>query len=217
MAKFLFYNHPRPAKLEAENKTLTLKYGDLYKVEKLAGRWWVVRDGLRYPIKPSAVTELKRRSKPSKPSEEFEQDDSLFDTFAQTAEKYVYARAKALSKDATAATRNGVAFARFPMRSKSGEVVCVLSVSRSQLMATIYCPGVVSVEGWDFIPTLWQAIERIGQRMKQHDKFEVGQFSTHRAKALNVGTPWGERFSGTIVYHSTKWVCDVATHFSRQT
>ncbi len=205
MAKYLFYNVHSPAKLTAEGRTVVLNFGTLFKVEKIEGRWFVVTGGTRFPIKPEYVPELQRRSKAAKPSADFKAEDSGFDQLAHKFERHALAQAKRLSKDVESDIRRGVAYAKFVKQEPFGSVTCLLAVNSSRVVASIYDPTKTDLGSWAFKPQLWQAFDRLCLRLRQTEGLDVDKPANMRAAVANITLPWGQAFSGQILYRSANW------------
>lgn len=205
MAKYLFYNVHSPVKLTADGRTVVLNFGTLFKVEKIEGRWFVVTGGTRFPIKPEYVPELQRRSTAAKPSAEFKAEDTQFDKLAHRFERHALTQASRLAKDVEHDIRRGVAYAKFYQHEPFGSVLCVLAVNSSRVLAAIYDPAKTDLSAWPFRVRLWQAFDRLCLRLKQSESLKVDKPTNMRAVVANITLPWGEAFSGQILYRSANW------------
>ena len=205
MAKYLFYNVHSPVKLTADGRTVVLNFGTLFKVEKIEGRWFVVTGGTRFPIKPAYVPELQRRSIAAKPNDQFKAEDSQFDTLAHKFERLATTQASRLSKDVEHDIRRGVAYAKFVQQEPFGSVTCVLAVNGSRVIAALYDPTKTDLSVWPFRVRMWQALDRLCLRLKQSEGLSVDKPTNMRAVVANITLPWGEAFSGQILYRSANW------------
>lgn len=205
MGTFFLYRDRTPAKFTFAGRALVLTNGVGYELVRLEGKWFVVKDGFRYPINPTYLKELARRSEKVTPEKSETQAVKFFDKFGHTALKYVQARAKDLTKGTVeSGFTRGEAYAKWSHRLPTSEVMCALRLSKGTVMCAIYSSAPLKVSTVGYYAEMQRAVGKIAKRLVDTHHFQVGRFESRSAKLANLTMPWGV-FSGYIYYYIAKW------------
>lgn len=205
---FRFYTGDRSATFKIGDQSVTLRLNDQFQIMEFKGRVVVVKDGYRYPVAPKLVKELLARSEKADVAKEHAQEVVTFDKLGHTLLKYVVLQATKLAGDGVEVVsgfKNNSVFAKFASRLDTGEVICCLTIRQNAVSAELYSPTKLNITSIAMFEQLRRAIIRIAERMTE--KFGTATFKWYflTSHVANVGTPWGDKFTGLVYSFSSKW------------
>jgi hypothetical protein len=194
---FRFYTSDKSATFTYGDKKLVLKKNDQFQLDSFENRPVVVKDGFRWPIKPTMVRELVKRSSVAnitKPNKELVQD---FDSLGHKYLKYIERRAKEIDSAAKSGFKDNQVFVYYPELARKIPVVCAILVSPRHISANVYSPEKIGLAGIKQYQDFLQIANSVVQNLKKDGK-TVGDFRKLVIHAANISLPWGPKFSGTI-------------------
>ena len=199
-----FYNHARAAKFQVGDNKVVLRKPDQFQLTVYENRVVVVKDGFRYPVSPTLVRELVKRSSLAKPESQYTRELNQFNVFGHTFLKYVVLQASKLGEDVVSGFKDGLVFAQFQYRLDEGEITCILSIRQNSLYCAVYSARPLNIQSVAVYAELVRALKRIGQRMTEKLDVVVEKYRPMHAVVANIKVPWGT-FSGHVYYTVAKW------------
>jgi len=205
------YTSDAPALLRAGDKSVTLRRNDQFAVDKEGGRTVVVVRGGAYPVRPSLVPELKRRSAPSKAQIGYQSNFQWINTHGPDIESLLRRKLPSLVKtlgteDLDSGMSLNSVWAKFSTSAYSlpvrGRVV--FTVTPSVIRAGLYLPTNVNIASWEGLPIVEKVFKKFVIFLRDTHGIEVGKYrksSTRYANVTVAGTP----FTGTAYVFGSQW------------
>ena len=201
---YRLYIADRAAKFTYPDRVLVLRKHDQFQLTEFEAHHVVVKDGIRWPIAKSMVKELIARSVVSKASPKYVSSVKEFDKLGYKFLKYLVAQSKKLTTDEVrSGFKNNEVYVYWTHRLPTVEIRCSVVVRPDSLHAMIYSPTVLKLSEIDVYEPLTRLVKRMARHMTD-DGIEVRGFRSMVSHTSNVGTPWKEKFSGTIYSFATK-------------
>ena len=202
---YRFYKADVPAQLKSGPKTISLVKGTTFKLEGDK----VILDGVIYPVKPSMVAELKKRSTFVKPARAFKTKDEFLDlhgidiadTLARRLARVKFGKAVQIKHG----FKDGKAFVWFPYRLPVGEVRITIMFNMNVFALSAWSSQTVKIEETEDWEVLKQFAKKFVSWLKSKYQLSFSKRQYHTSILSNVRFVDGSVTSGRVRSYIMNW------------
>ena len=203
---FRFYTSDKDAVFTYGDKKLVLKKNDQFQLDSFESRPVVIKDGFRWPVKPTLVRELVKRSEVAKVTKSNKKLVQDFDALGHKYLKYVSRKMLELDSSAKSGFTNNQVWAYYNYVSVNGPRTVALTISPNQVAVALYTASDKPIKPANstqlkYVYSLMNAVLSLLEK----DGAEVGTYKKLVIHAANISLPWGPKFSGTIYSNAAKY------------
>lgn len=202
---YRFYKADVPAKLKSGPKTIELVRGTTFKLEGDK----VVLDGVIYPVKPSMVSELKKRSTLVRPAKSYKSKDEFLDvhgidiadTLARRLARVKFGKAVKIKHG----FQDGKAFAWFPYRLPEGEVRVTITLNMNVFGLSVWSSPTVKINDTEDWEILKQFAKKFASWLKEKYALKFSKRQYRTSILANVRFVDGSVTSGRVRSYLMNW------------
>lgn len=202
---YRFYKADVPAVLKSGPKTVSLVKGTTFKLEGDE----VILDGVIYPVKPSMLTELKKRSTLLKPKKEYKTKDEFLDLHGIDIADTLARRLARVKFGKEVQIKHGYkdnkAFAWFPYRLPVGEVRVVIAFNMNVLALSVWSSKTVKIDDTEDWELLKQFVKKFMSWLKAKYQIEFSKRQYRTSTLANVRFVDGSVTSGRVRSYIMNW------------